>query len=293
MSKILTTTIFGLICFGAGVLTQYLLPVNSSNLDKLEKLEDCEEIRLTQDKTEKSPEETTNLAEENDEQLTDTEIREYAQKITVKVFAGQNSGSGILFKRSGNTYQVITNNHVLLFGKQNQSYRIKTPDGQVYPATMTNNYNFGPQDLGVLKFVSEAEYEVVNLSSVAIPPIGEPVFAAGFPYQSDFQAEDQLTFNTGVVDSISDKSFRGGYRIGYSNDIVQGMSGGPLFNSQGQVIGINGRHKYPVWGNPYIFEDGTVASPSQKEEMSKSSWAIPIQTFLKSVPNMANFPKNN
>lgn len=84
---------------------------------------------------------------------------------------------------------------------------------------------------------------------------------------------------------ISDLSFRGGYKIGYTNDIRKGMSGGPLLNEKKEIVGINGRHKYPAWGNPYIFEDGTTASPEKKEEMSQYSWAIPTQTFLRLTSN--------
>ncbi|MCP2727067.1 serine protease [Limnofasciculus baicalensis] len=54
------------------------------------------------------------------------------------------------------------------------------------------------------------------------------------------------------------KSMALGYRLGYTNEIVEGMSGGPIFNSKGLLVGINGRMKYgePAFGI-YGFEDGT------------------------------------
>lgn len=279
MRKLLITSVFGVVCFLGGVATQYLLPVNSSESEI-----DCVEIPVTQYEPE--------IAQKSEiEKVTTEEIKSYAEQITVKVVSGENSGSGILIARQGNIYRVITNAHVLLFGKQTQSYQIQTPDGQIYPAKIANQYNFQKYDLGVLEFESEAEYEIVMLSSLPFPNIGEAVYAAGFPYKSDTSSNDNFTFTTGTVSLITDLSFRGGYQIGSSNDVEKGMSGGPLFNAQGQIVGINGRHKYPAWGNPYIFEDGTVASAEQKEEMSQSSWAIPIQTFLQFAPEFAD--KNN
>jgi S1-C subfamily serine protease len=270
MNKIITTSVFGLGCFFCGLAVQYLLPVRSSNT-RIE----CREVPVLSSETDTRDIGAINSKEE--------EIKAYARKITVKVLSGQNSGSGILIKHQRNTYQVVTNDHVLLFGRQDQSYKIKTPDGKTYPAKLVK-IDFQNYDLGVLEFESQDFYEVVSLSVVKFPPIGEKVYAAGFPYETDTSLDDGFTFTTGTVNLISELSFRGGYQIGYSNEIEKGMSGGPLLNQQKQIIGINGRHKYPLWGNPYVFEDGTVASPEKKEEMSQSSWAIPIKTFLQFAP---------
>ncbi len=272
MKKILTTVVFGLACFLSGVATQYLSPVASWN-----KLMDCEEIEDIIIPTTSQISATDEVMLDNKEEA----IKTYAEKITVKVLSGQNSGSGILIHRQGNVYQVVTNDHVLLFGRQDQAYEIQTPDGNIYTAKPVNQFDAKTYDLGVLEFSSDRVYQVVSLSELPAPNIGEKVYAAGFPYKLDGSPDDGFKFTTGTVNLISDLSFRGGYKIGYTNDVKKGMSGGPLFNQKGEIIGINGRHKYPAWGNPYIFENGTVASPEQKEEMSQYSWAIPIKTFLK------------
>ena len=280
MGKILATGLFGLICFFTGIFTQYILPVKSVDT-RIE----CKEVLISNTSIQKNQENPKNLTkletqEKSSEKEKDIEI--YARKITVKVLSGDNSGSGILINQKSNIYQVLTNNHVLLFGQQNQSYKIKTEDGKIHIAKVVKELNFQNYDLGVLEFESENNYQVVSLSRMSIPSVNEVVYAAGFPYESN-----NFTFTSGRVDLISDLSFRGGYQIGYSNDIQKGMSGGPLFNAQGDIIGINGRHKYPAWGNPYIFENGSVATPEQKEIMSQSSWAIPIKTFLQFAPEFA------
>ncbi|MEL4895414.1 hypothetical protein [Crocosphaera sp. Alani8] len=91
MKNFLTTILFGFACFLTGVATQYLLPVGSWN-----KWIDCEEIEdIIIPSTLSENSQTNDLPLNNKEQ----EIKTYAQKITVKVFSGQNSGSGILIRQ--------------------------------------------------------------------------------------------------------------------------------------------------------------------------------------------------
>lgn len=51
--------------------------------------------------------------------------------------------------------------------------------------------------------------------------------------------------------------------------------------AEGQVVGINGMHAYPLWGDPYVFKDGSLPCPKMRAVMEQSSWAIPIETFAK------------
>jgi len=207
------------------------------------------------------------------QQANTSQLQNLAQSITVKVISGQTWGSGILFQRQGQTYTVVTNRHVL---NPSNTHSIQTPDGGIYSATAIEGSNFDGNDLGLLQFSSPNDYPIPSLNHSLPLAVGDEVFAAGFP----FEGNPGFTFKTGQVSLLMDKAFNGGYQIGYTNSVEKGMSGGPLLNRQGVIVGINGMHAYPLWGNPYVFSDGSAPAPSMQEQMSQLSWAIPLQTFL-------------
>lgn len=225
----------------------------------------------------------THSAGEADNYLPESQLQQQAKLITVKVLSGSSSGSGIILKKQGQVYRVLTNHHVLIFGQVNQSYHIQTHDGQIYPAQVVKTANIKGSDLGLLAFRSQQNYQIAPLSVSVNFSQGQEVFAAGFPFEADTATEEGLIFARGKIQMWSERTFSGGYQIGSTISLKKGMSGGPLLNSQGKVIGVNGIHKYPLWGNPYVFADGSIASLEKKEEMQHLSWAIPVETFRQLV----------
>jgi S1-C subfamily serine protease len=215
-----------------------------------------------------------NGSRENPQQLTVNQIKNEARAIAVKVLSGYGAGSGILIKKHGQTYTILTNNHVLAVG---ESHRIQTPDGKIYQGELLRNRYFDGNDLVLLQFRSTREYSVARLASSPVA-VGDEVFATGFPAQEGSEKRG-LEFLLGTVSLLSPKALVGGYQIGYSNPVEKGMSGGPLLNSRGEVVGINGMHAYPLWGDPYVFKDGSKPN-LPRDLMIESSWAIPIETFV-------------
>jgi serine protease Do len=211
---------------------------------------------------------------ENAQQLTVAQIKNEARAIAVKVLSGYGAGSGILIKKQGPTYTILTNNHVLAVG---ESHRIQTPDGKIYQGELLKNRSFDGNDLVLLQFRSTREYSVARLASSPLT-VGDEVFATGFPGQEGSEKRG-FEFLLGTVSFLSPKALVGGYQIGYSNPVEKGMSGGPLLNSRGEVVGINGMHAYPLWGDPYVFKDGSKPN-LPRDLMIESSWAIPIETFV-------------
>lgn len=222
----------------------------------------------------KKPEIDLNFSKESGQKLTVGQVKNEARAIAVKVISGYGAGSGILIKKQGQTYTILTNNHVLAVG---ESHRIQTPDGKIYQGGLLKNQSFEGNDLVLLQFKSANEYAVARLASSPVA-VGDEVFAAGFTGQEAVEKR-AFEFLSGSISFLCPKALAGGYQIGYSNPVSKGMSGGPLLNSRGEVVGINGMHAYPLWGDPYVFKDGSKPD-LPRDLMLRSSWAIPIETFV-------------
>jgi len=205
-------------------------------------------------------------------------LQQVAESITVKVRANNSNGSGTLIRKYEQYYIVLTNQHVLTGG---EPLSIQTSDGQTHEAiALPIKDQLHQKDLALLAFYSDTEYQVATVAAASANPIlEEDVFAAGFPFDSE-----QIAITQGKISQLSKKSFKGGYQLGYSNEIEKGMSGGPILNRRGELIGINGMLAYPPFGNPYIFEDGSQPTEDQRQEMMRSSWGISIQTLTQLFP---------
>jgi S1-C subfamily serine protease len=211
-----------------------------------------------------------------------------AQAITVKVMSRSVLGSGILLQRQGSVYTVLTNAHVLRAG--NPPYRIQTDDNHIWSAqvlkdggTLQTNALKG-NDLALLLFRStDHVYTVASLGS--LPSVGQEVFAAGFPSTEKRPPGKNFVVTTGRVSLLLQKALEGGYQVGHTNDIEKGMSGGPLLDRRGFVVGVNGIHAYPLWDAPSVFADGSEADPALHQKIIHLSWAVPINTVRTVFPS--------
>jgi len=215
-------------------------------------------------------------------------VEELAHQVTVRVFTNPGAGSGVIIKRKGQTYTVLTNDHVAN-GSRDNLYRILTADGKLYSAYRKPLPDLEGVDLALVEFKSAIPYCVAVLRNYE-PIVGEVVYATGFPNYRHNSTAIENTFEwglkafeltTGTVSMLmSEPSLPQGYKLGYTNDIELGMSGGPVLDYRGQVIGINGRPKYPFQGSEvFRLTDGTTPSPQLFKQMEALSWAIPIASF--------------
>ncbi|MFW6357849.1 MAG: trypsin-like peptidase domain-containing protein, partial [Chroococcales cyanobacterium] len=211
--------------------------------------------------------------------LSTPEVEKVAERITVRVIVGENQGSGTIIKREGELYTVLTNRHVIELG---DSYTIQTLDGKTHSAQLrTANTGY---DLALLQFTSNDTYTVATVGNPLELEVGEGVYAAGFPYN-----QNELQVSRGKFSMWPDLALEDGYALGYTNDVIQGMSGGAILNREGKLIGINGRSAFPIEPH-YEFEDGTKPSQELVEKMIPLSWGVPISTVGKIAPNLIPTP---
>jgi serine protease Do len=198
-----------------------------------------------------------------------------AREITVGIKTRKSSGSGAIVHKQGQTYTVLTSWHVVAFNRGDRT--ILTNDRLVHRLLGGTVKRLGNTDLAIAQFRATTKYKIAPIS-LEPAAVGEPVLVAGFPAGSEVGA---LAVTRGFVSLLLPKSLPEGYSLGYTNEVKIGMSGGPIFNAKGLLIGINGRGKYrdPDFG-VYAFEDRSEPTPELLEQMVKSSWGIPINIYL-------------
>lgn len=216
-------------------------------------------------------------------------VAEVARQVTVRILTQPGFGSGVVIARQGQTYTVLTNEHVVADSKGGH-YRVLTADGIIHRARRKFIRQLEGVDLALVQFESKIPYRVAVLGNSHALSVGDRVYASGFPnyhFINQEAIEDTrdwgtraFRFTTGEVSLLLKRSLPEGYRLGYTNEVELGMSGGPVLNESGQVVGINGRLKYPLQGiDVFTFADGTKPSVQFFQQMEALSWAIPIATF--------------
>ena len=135
-------------------------------------------------------------------------------------------GSGFFITGDG---YVVTNNHVV---DDAQTYTVITSDGTEYPAKLIGKDS--KTDLALLKVDATAPFPYVKWADDA-PRIGDWVVAIGNPFGLGG------TVTMGIVSARGRQISSGIYDDYLQIDapINRGNSGGPSFNTKGEVVGIN------------------------------------------------------
>lgn len=161
------------------------------------------------------------LMAQSDEQ-TSISVYRTASPAVVTISVGNGSGSGTIVSPEG---LVLTNNHVIRSARDGV-VSVRTTKGDRYTgqviATDVKN------DLALIRLNTSDRLPTIRLSGAETIQVGQRVFAIGSPFGLSG------TLTTGILS-----------RIGRNGDLQTdaalnpGNSGGPLLNSQGELIGVN------------------------------------------------------
>jgi serine protease Do len=135
-------------------------------------------------------------------------------------------GSGFVISEDG---YIVTNNHVI---EGADEIEIEFFEGFVLPATLVGT---DPKtDIAVLKVESDKPLNFVTFGDSDVARMGDWVMAMGNPLGQGF------SISAGIV-SQRGRALQGAYDDYIQTDaaINRGNSGGPLFNMDGEVIGVN------------------------------------------------------
>jgi S1-C subfamily serine protease len=143
----------------------------------------------------------------------------------------------------------LTNHHVVAAAGANGQAGLA--DGKLYPWKLVGTDPGG--DVAIIKLEGKDKFPVSPLGNSDDVRVGDWAMAMGNPF---VLAEDQTpTVTLGVVSGVKRYQYGAGKNtlvygncIQVDSSINPGNSGGPLYNMQGQVIGINGRGSFKERG---------------------------------------------
>jgi putative serine protease PepD len=172
----------------------------------------------------------TVAATSSDGVLSPHDVYQNAKDSVAYITTQVGTGSGFVVSDDG---YIVTNAHVV--EGANGQIKAKIGDGKTLDAKLVGQD--ASTDLALLK-VNASNLKPLAFGDSSTVEVGDPAYAIGNPFGLD------RTLTTGVISALQRQiSSPNGFSI---DDVLQtdaainpGNSGGPLFNAQGQVIGVN------------------------------------------------------
>lgn len=202
------------------------------------------------------------------------QVAEIATPITVQINSNLGDGSGVIIAKNGNVYTVLTVNHVV----QDSSikYSVRTNQEKDYQVTDVINLQTTDEeaDLAIVKFESSDTYPVATLGNSEQSVIGSQIYVFGYPATGGLFGTDRAPeLSPGLITSRP-KTRPAGYTLRYQAVTWSGMSGGPVFDADGRVIGIHGQGEF-----------GFAQTNSGDVAPIKTGFnaAIPINSFIRKL----------
>jgi tetratricopeptide (TPR) repeat protein len=183
--------------------------------------------------------------------LTSEQIRDTAKLVTFKIKASSdgipdNEGSGVIVSKQGDIYTIVTNAHVVCNSPnpiqscdQYTKYTVVSPNQQTHSIENSAIKLLPNLDLATIQFQSNQNYQVAELGDSDKLQIDEPIYTAGFTTIAQGFSFSHGTIIANVKKRLTND--KGGYTVIYDASTNKGMSGGGVFNQQGQIIAIHGQ----------------------------------------------------
>lgn len=147
------------------------------------------------------------------------------------------SGSGVIFKKSGGSAYIVTNNHVIEGASRVEVslFNGEKVDAQVVGADALT-------DLAVVKISADQVIDIIEFGDSTVLRPGDQVLAIGNPLGLDLSRTVTQGIVSAVDRTISVPTSAGEWEMNVIQTdaaINPGNSGGALINTDGKVIGIN------------------------------------------------------
>lgn len=218
--------------------------------------------------------------------LTGEEVNDIAREVTVLIAGKNGSGSGVIIAKDSKNYYVLTAHHVVA---KREEYKLLTSDKQAYKLDYDKVKQLPGVDLAVVEFTSDQNYKTAKLANSDQAKEGKEVFISGWPGLGSVgkEAGGQLIrqFTNGRISGFLEQPYRG-YKMVYTNVTRGGMSGGPVLDTAGRVIGIHGLGDTE---DPLRVQAREGLTPEAADSIASLikpgfNYAVPINTFLQLAP---------
>ncbi|MEJ2091621.1 MAG: DegQ family serine endoprotease [Syntrophobacterales bacterium] len=194
----------------------------------------------------------------------------------------QGAGSGVIISKDG---YVLTNNHVVEGAKE---VTVTLANRQEYKARIVGQD--AKTDLAVLKIEADKSFQAANLGDSDNLKVGDWVIAIGNPFGLN------NTVTSGIVSAKGRVIGAGPYDNFIQTDasINPGNSGGPLFNMNGEVVGINTAIIPQGQGIGFAIPVNTVKplvpQLETKGEVTRGYLGVTIQTITPALAKALKLP---
>jgi serine protease Do len=187
-------------------------------------------------------------------------------------------GSGFIIDPKG---VIVTNTHVI---SEADEIEVTLTDGSKYPAELVGRDE--KTDIAVLQVKAPKDLPFVNFGDSGVMKVGDWVMAIGNPFGLGG------TVTAGIVSARNRDINAGPYDDFIQTDaaINRGNSGGPLFNMDGEVIGVNTAIISPTGGSigigfavPSEMVKGVVTQLRQYGETRRGWIGVRIQTITDEI----------
>jgi tetratricopeptide (TPR) repeat protein len=167
------------------------------------------------------------------------DVAKIAKNTIVNIDSDVSPGSGVTIRQQGNVYTVLTAAHVVR--DKNAKAQIITADDAKHSIDKSSIIKLAGVDLAVVTFRSDRKYATVKLGNPVNSTEGNSAYVAGFPVGTEAISARIFNFTDGKITANSGKPLKDGYSLIYSNNTLPGMSGGGVFNENGELIAIHGK----------------------------------------------------
>jgi S1-C subfamily serine protease len=158
---------------------------------------------------------------------------------------GQGGGSGVVISTDG---YALTNFHVV--APTGPAMKCGLSDGRLVDAVLVGLDPGG--DVALIKLLGDGEFPAAELGDSDSVRVGDWAFVAGNPFLLADNFQPTITY--GIISGVRRYQYPAGTLLEYADclqtdaAINPGNSGGPLFDSEGKLIGVNGRGSFEKRG---------------------------------------------